>query len=328
MAESKTHRAMPRSFMARLVKATESAPGRLPTASLGYSSVVSFRRPEQTVRERRMEGRVEDHSAEGLFIARMDAIAPRDPQAHPRLKPRLEGAAQPIFLCEEPEPLREVQEPISRSEVDIAAFVRVVSAAYPQPRDPDMRPVLKVRPRDASRPFVYLPGSAEDGAGHPVHEEIKLPVWDAEAIQQAHKELEMKAFHEFLDCMESSPLEALDVSLADLDEKAAVSRQYMTPVGGAPRLYDPILDAAATVYADPMAHEAAPVPEEDRLLIVEAVIEPQEPVAKPRLPAAPVEMPQRLSPSQRAHLKRPATLRDRHGRIAPVTYSLHPKVDA
>jgi hypothetical protein len=324
MTDSKTHRVAPKGLFARLVKSRENAPGRSESGSAGFSSVVSFKRPDQSSGDQRMVRTVEDHAAEGLFVARAAVLMPRDPVAHPKLKPRLEGAAKPLFLCEEPKPAYESRGPISKTEVDIAAFVEAVSAAYPQPRDPDVRPVIQARPKAAAHPFVYLPGSPEESAVDPIFEEIKQPVWNAEAIQQAHKERELKAFHEFLDRMESAPLEALDRPLADLDEKAAVSRQFAVPMA----LYDPILEAAAAAYTEHVSREAAPVPEEDRPLIVEAVIEPQEPVAKPRLPHAPADLPQRLSPSQRAHLKRPVTLRDRHGRIAPVTYSLNPRSDA
>ncbi len=317
MTDSKTHRAGPRGLFGRLK-------GKGGSASVGYSSVVSFRRPEGS--SAREQGTVEDCGAEGLFVAHDSGVMPRDPVAHPKLRPRLEGAAKPLFLCEEPAPAFESRGPISKTEVDIAAFVEVVTAAYPQPRDPDVRPVLKARPKEATRPFVYLPGAPEEESPEMV---VRQPAWDSEAMQRAHKESELKAFHEFLDRMESGPLEALDRPLADLDEKAEESRQFAAPA--AP--YDPILEGTFPEYAmSAAAKDAPPLPEEDRF-IVEAVIEPQDPVAKPRLPHNPAEvlpggLPQRLSPSQRAHLKRPVTVRDRHGRIAPVTYSLNPKGDA
>ena len=339
MTDSKTFPGAPKGFLARLEKARGRTPGEGRSARLGYSSVVSFRRPMGGAKSSRERDTAEDGGstgpvgnslgATGLFVAHASGLAPRDPVAHPRFRPRLAGAAQKIYqLCEEasPAPVQVREQPVSKTmEVDIAAFVEAVSAAYPQPRDPDVRPVLKARPNQAARPFVYLPGAPDEIVAGTGLDEAQDPVRDAEMIQRAHRERELKAFHEFLDRMESGPLEALDHSLADLDDKAEARRRFAAPLA----LYDPILEGAAVACEGAIAsHDAPPVPEEDRHLI-QAVIEPLDPVAKPRLPS-PAEvlagaMPQRLSPSQRAHLKRPVTLRDRHGRIAPVTYSLNPR---
>ena len=333
MAGTKASFSAPNGMFAQGGKAREWDEGEGGSARVGYSSMVSFRRPGRASAPRDVaEG--EDDGGKGLFVAHARGLMPRDPVARPTLKPRLKGAAKPIFLCEEP-PARAVlepKEPISKTEVDIATFVEAVTAAYPQPRDPDVRPVLQARPKGAALPFVFLPGEPEPVTSKAAPKAAERPAWDAEAMQRAHKERELKAFHEFLDRMESGPLEALDRPLADLDERAEASRQFTAPPALPHALYDPILEEASPGAAVSPAREAPPVPEEDRPLIVKAVIEPLEPVGNPRLPQTaevlPGGAPQRLSPSQRAHLKRPVTLRDRHGRIAPVTYSMNPRIDS
>ena len=229
---------------------------------------------------------------------------PRDPVAHPSYKTRAEGAAHPVYqFCEEPPAAKAAERaelPISKqTEVDIATFLEAVASAFPRPRDPLMPRVLRARPKKAARPFLY------------VAEEAMVPeVSEPEAAGEAGDELKETEAVVGRPSLEKVP---------PAESKAAAEVPY-----------DPILEGAGfkIAWGKPVeVNPVRPVEPHERELI-DAVIEPLEPMAKPRFPlqteVAGAAQP-RLSPSQRAHLKQPTVVRDCNGRLTAVTYSLNPQ---
>jgi hypothetical protein len=94
--------------------------------------------------------------------------------------------------------------------------------------------------------------------------------------------------------------------------------------------YDPILEDAHSIFPSHNPVRVAAVTtslQSHERELIEAIVEPLEPVAKPGFPTRPsTPLPgvqPRLTPSQRAQINRPAVLRDRNGQLAPVTYSVH-----
>ncbi len=221
-------------------------------------------------------------------IVRMELEA-RDPVAHPVYKARVDGAAHPIYqLCEEPMKVTasEAQPVVSpKMELDISAFLEALHSAFPHPRDPLVRPVLRARPSRAARPFLYR-ARPEEAALAPEPE----AAGEQEQIDRPYDPI--------LDPL-AEPLGSRPVS------------QRTQGSGMRSEL------AAGTETRRRVWEERAEETQERRGL---EAIEPVEPVAKPRLPRAPAELPKRLSPSQRAALRRPATVLDRDGRTAEVMY--------
>ena len=251
-----------------------------------------------------------------------------DPVAHPAHPTCAEGTAHPISKFSA-EPLRE--KPVERSvpalsrktELDIRALVDAVEAAFPKPRDPQMARVLRARPTRAARPFLYV--AEEQGPGS-----------EPPAMRQAAAQGEVDGDPERI--AERSRAEItrnLDVLLYDpILEGTPLEPKPKMPLNVSAteaRLQDGGKAATAGVWTSGMRdrrsrrRDAAPVQAHERPLI-EAVIEPKDPIAKPRLLPVLDEtvpgIPARLSPFQRAQLQRPKTVRDCHGRMTVVEYRI------
>ena len=210
-----------------------------------------------------------------------------------------------------------------KTELDIRAFVDAVAAAFPKPRDPQMARVIRARPKRAARPFLYVAG--EQGR----ESEIQA------AVRSAASSDEEDRMEQSVKASRTGISRNLDVLLYDpILEEAPIDSEGKVQATVRDRKAKP-QDAAAAAgsWSSGMPdrrsrkREITPAQAHERPLI-EAVIEPLDPVAKPRL--LPVldgsvpGVPARLSPFQRAQLRRPKTVRDCHGRITPVEYGSDP----
>ncbi len=283
----------------------------------GRSPVLSFRR-----------GGAADASREDGGPASLDP-ASLDPVAHPAYQTRPQGVAHPIYqFGEEPlqmKPIERTGAPLSeKTELDIRAFVDAVAAAFPKPRDPQMARVIRARPKRAARPFLYVAG--EQGR----ESEIQA------ALQSAASSDEEDRMEQSVKASRTGISRNLDVLLYDpILEEAPIDSEGKVQATGRARKAKPQDAAAAAAggWSSGMPdrrsrkRESAPVQVHERPLI-EAVIEPLDPVAKPRLlpvlDGSVTGVPARLSPFQRAQLRRPKTVRDCHGRITPVEYGSDP----
>ena len=249
-----------------------------------------------------------------------------DPVARPAYQTRAEGAAHPIYqFSEEPLQVKPVERTVAalskKTELDIRAFVDAVAAAFPKARDPQMARVLRPRPKRAARPFLYV--AEEQGAGS------EIPVAEQSASRgDVAGETERSA-----DTSRAEISRNLDLLLYDpiLEGAAFASgarvQSALLAAKAKPQVAGKAADAGAWTPGmrdrRSRKRDAAPVQAHERPLI-EAVIEPKDPIAKPRLLPVLDEtvpgVPARLSPFQRAHLQRPKTVRDCHGRMTTVEY--------